>query len=216
MTSQNKPQQHGFTIIELLIVIVVIGILAAIVIVAYNGVAVRARNAAWVTEFDGYHKLFLAYRLQNGKYPSMPINDRYCLGESNFQASEINPIIASVGSSAFTPISPPYNPQGYCRDLLSGTTRHESNATLNAALATAGKVSSKQKTRADWPDTRHAAAGMTASYQEYTSDPMSGIWLGVILNNAAGECPPNINDRHYDYGESDAVYCEVRLPEAPF
>ncbi len=31
-------KQRGFTIVELLIVIVVIGVLAAIVIVAYNGV----------------------------------------------------------------------------------------------------------------------------------------------------------------------------------
>lgn len=37
---------RGFTIVELLIVIVVIGILASITIVAYNGVTQRARNAA--------------------------------------------------------------------------------------------------------------------------------------------------------------------------
>lgn len=37
-----KTQEDGFTIVELLIVIVVIGILAAISIVAYNGVQARA------------------------------------------------------------------------------------------------------------------------------------------------------------------------------
>lgn len=37
-------RQRGFTIVELLIVIVVIGILAAIVIVAFNGVQERART----------------------------------------------------------------------------------------------------------------------------------------------------------------------------
>lgn len=43
---QRGRKQTGFTIVELLIVIVVIGILAAITIVAYNGIQERARMAA--------------------------------------------------------------------------------------------------------------------------------------------------------------------------
>lgn len=41
---QNKQKTPGFTIVELLIVIVVIGILAAITIVAYNGIQQRGRD----------------------------------------------------------------------------------------------------------------------------------------------------------------------------
>ena len=37
---------NGFTIVELLIVIVIIGILAAITIVAYNGITARAQTTA--------------------------------------------------------------------------------------------------------------------------------------------------------------------------
>lgn len=40
-----KTNQSGFTIVELLIVIVVIGILAAITIVAYNGIQARGKDA---------------------------------------------------------------------------------------------------------------------------------------------------------------------------
>ncbi|MNX84104.1 Type II secretion system protein G precursor [compost metagenome] len=44
----NPPQKqrYGFTIVELLIVIVIIGILAAITIVAYNGIQDRAKSTA--------------------------------------------------------------------------------------------------------------------------------------------------------------------------
>lgn len=42
----KRVKQAGFTIVELLIVIVVIGILASITVVAYNGITERARNVA--------------------------------------------------------------------------------------------------------------------------------------------------------------------------
>ena len=46
MGLNTKVKQTGFTIVELLIVIVVIGILAAITIVAYNGVQNRGKTAS--------------------------------------------------------------------------------------------------------------------------------------------------------------------------
>lgn len=46
MNLQTKNNQKGFTIVELLIVIVVIGILAAITIVAFNGIQNRGKTAS--------------------------------------------------------------------------------------------------------------------------------------------------------------------------
>lgn len=46
MSGTQEIRQRGFTIVELLIVIVVIAILAAITVVAYNGITVRSRNSA--------------------------------------------------------------------------------------------------------------------------------------------------------------------------
>jgi prepilin-type N-terminal cleavage/methylation domain-containing protein len=58
--SYRQTSHDGFTIVELLIVIVVIGILAAITIVAYNGVQDRARATALTT---GFKKIDKAFRL---------------------------------------------------------------------------------------------------------------------------------------------------------
>jgi type II secretion system protein G len=60
----------GFTIVELLIVIVVIGILAAITIVAYNGVQTRARVANAQADLRAITRLMEMYKVDNGVYPA--------------------------------------------------------------------------------------------------------------------------------------------------
>jgi type II secretion system protein G len=65
----NKSRS-GFTIVELLIVIVVIGILAAIVIVAYTGVQGRAQDAQRQTDIKTIVKALEVYKLNNGVYPT--------------------------------------------------------------------------------------------------------------------------------------------------
>ncbi len=57
--------QHGFTIVELLIVVVVIAILAAITIVAYNGITNRAKLAARASELESWKKQSEIYKIQN-------------------------------------------------------------------------------------------------------------------------------------------------------
>ena len=53
---QKQSQPQGFTIVELLIVIVVIGILAAITIVAFNGVRDRSQWARVQSELASINK----------------------------------------------------------------------------------------------------------------------------------------------------------------
>jgi prepilin-type N-terminal cleavage/methylation domain-containing protein len=66
-----KQKQSAFTIVELLIVIVVIGILAAITIVAYNGIQTRARNGQVIAGVNVYYKAVLQYKTINSVYPSV-------------------------------------------------------------------------------------------------------------------------------------------------
>jgi len=63
---------NGFTIVELLIVVVVIAILAAISIIAYNGIQTRAENTKTITAVNQYVKGVLAYSADKGQYPSDP------------------------------------------------------------------------------------------------------------------------------------------------
>ena len=70
MTSLKKIVSHGFTIVELLIVIVVIGILAAISIVAYNGIAAKARDAQREQDVKTIAKALEMYYTDNGYYPA--------------------------------------------------------------------------------------------------------------------------------------------------
>ncbi len=58
-------RHRGFTIVELLIVIVVIGILAAITIVAYNGITQKANQASAQTAAEQAAKKVLSYMALN-------------------------------------------------------------------------------------------------------------------------------------------------------
>jgi prepilin-type N-terminal cleavage/methylation domain-containing protein len=63
-------KQKGFTIVELLIVIVVIAILAAISVVAYNGIQARSENTKTVQGVAQYVKIFNMYATTYGVYPT--------------------------------------------------------------------------------------------------------------------------------------------------
>ncbi len=67
-----RKSTSGFTIVELLIVIVIIAILAAIVIVAYNGIQNRAYNSAVENNFSNLSKKLQEYKIAsaNERFPT--------------------------------------------------------------------------------------------------------------------------------------------------
>jgi general secretion pathway protein G len=68
--SDQASDRRGFTIVEILVVIVVVGILAAITIVAYNGIQDRAKYAREQSDMTSLNKLINLYYIDNGSYPS--------------------------------------------------------------------------------------------------------------------------------------------------
>lgn len=65
-----RKSTSGFTIVELLIVIVVIAILASISIVAYSGIQARARDSQRRNDVSEIVKALELYYADNGQYPT--------------------------------------------------------------------------------------------------------------------------------------------------
>lgn len=78
-----KHNQKGFTIVELLIVVVVIAILAAVTVVAFNGIQTRARDASRLSDIQTINRAILAYYAVNGTYPEETASP----GVGGFEAS---------------------------------------------------------------------------------------------------------------------------------
>ena len=66
-----KKKEQGFTIVELLIVIVVIGILALLVITTFTGIQKKARDSERETDVSAVAAQVEAYHAQNAKYPTL-------------------------------------------------------------------------------------------------------------------------------------------------
>jgi prepilin-type N-terminal cleavage/methylation domain-containing protein len=93
-----RPISRGFTIVELLVVIVIIAILAAVSIATYNGAQVRAENTKTLAGIDQVGKTLALYKTVNGKYPlvnyTAPIteyNGVYtCLSDASTQCGRVS------------------------------------------------------------------------------------------------------------------------------
>ena len=92
-------KQTGFTIVELLIVIVVIGILAAITIVAYNGVQQRATNTSRIAAAKHTQNILRAYKTTYDNYPSTGAR---CLTVDNACANYNGTALTSDNSAILT------------------------------------------------------------------------------------------------------------------
>jgi prepilin-type N-terminal cleavage/methylation domain-containing protein len=98
---RNLQKEKGFTIVELLIVIVVIAILAAIVLVAYNGIQNSARDTQNQTDAVSLVKVAEAVNADSGAYPT---GATQALLTASFDSTDTTQIPEGV---AVTPVTDP-------------------------------------------------------------------------------------------------------------
>jgi prepilin-type N-terminal cleavage/methylation domain-containing protein len=115
-------KQRAFTIVELLIVIVVIGILAAITIVAYNGIQERARGSAAAAALNQSAKKIALWKVE----------------ASSDTAPDCATFASQIGSTV--------DPQNSCistKDAISYQYKQTSGSTSYCITATTGTTSYK-------------------------------------------------------------------------
>jgi prepilin-type N-terminal cleavage/methylation domain-containing protein len=176
-------RSRGFTIVELMIVVVVIGVLAAIIIVAYSGITTRAENQSRLAEMKAWEKMYKMYYTLYGQLPQYPgapdgqLNIGYCLG-TGFPDTNGDGI-------------------GNCRDLYAGPPFGEQeNAALNTELA---KVTPLPKGPRNSPGSN--SLGPFAMY--YSNETI------VIYDVFKGTACPDGTSVSYQYPDNQAIICNV-------
>lgn len=76
-------RRQGFTVVELLVVIVTIAILAAISTVVYAGIQVRSTNAARISAAQSFHRAIELYVTEHDRMPGDPGAYGSCLGRNS-------------------------------------------------------------------------------------------------------------------------------------
>ena len=67
--NQSIQQRRGFTLVELLLVLVILGVLAAIVIPKFSGRTQQAKMQAAITQISTFRTALDAFEVDNGYYP---------------------------------------------------------------------------------------------------------------------------------------------------
>jgi prepilin-type N-terminal cleavage/methylation domain-containing protein len=184
---QRGQKQIGFTIVELLIVIVVIGILAAITIVAYNGIQERARLAtALAFESQLRTKYFI---------DSTGVWDfDECSGGTVKNTSDTNTSDAITGTATWLTDTP--SGKG-CAIRFNGTyTRIETQA----------KLGSQYYVKAAWVRVAPTASCVNIISRAQTNGVDAPFWLtgckltaGYQGSYSAVQAPQLLNDNRWHY-----------------
>ncbi len=139
MMRARSDKQTGFTIVELLIVVVVIAILAAITIVAYNGITQRTKDAAVRTTSSQAAKKIALFGVNNADaYPDTLDTLATAVGLPA-PAPGATLLTATDGTSYQYSVNNASNPRTYCvtvtKENISYTSSSSNIAPIKGACA---------------------------------------------------------------------------------
>jgi len=203
--SASIKNNDGFTIVELLIVIVVIAILAAISIVAYNDIQQRANNTARIASGKQFITLFQLYKATFGSYPPQlyPQNAGFCLG-TGFPLSTVNSVTAQrcrSYNSGGTYTAPA--PRGTVPDALL----ESDNTALMTELKKVGSIPGNPI-----PTRTKQVVGPYTDYDTATPAPVISIVLDGVLP-ANSDCGGGFRTNSGGSTTYNHTYCSYVLPD---
>lgn len=162
----RASRQKGFTIVELLIVVVVIAILAVITIVAYNGIAQRAKDSVAKNAISSAQKKLATYRIDNNDTLPADITSLGFINSANVTYQY------SVNTTT--------NPAGYCVTATAGGVSYYLGSSFTYTGSSSGTIDQPAGASGVCPG--HSGSG--ASVTNYARNP------GVEVNTS-GLSGPN-------------------------
>lgn len=131
--------QRGFTIVELIVVVVVIAILATLVAVGYNGIQANARDKSLLSDIDGVESEVVRYATKhNGIYGSAVRWDSSVGSNANIQFTPSAGNIIVVSSREDGYCIRAYNPASNSKTLATAATKGSACAASWTQVATGG------------------------------------------------------------------------------
>jgi general secretion pathway protein G len=138
MLPLRKNRTRGFSVVELLIILVIIGILGLLVLTFYSGIQEKNRDNVRKTDIEKIQGAIESYNAQYGNFPTLAQLNSAAFRAANLKnlsSSELQDPKASSGNLVSSPASDVYSyaatPFG-CDDKTTDCTGYTLTATLEA------------------------------------------------------------------------------------